>query len=366
MSVGNKASEGDSQSRKDGSNWGRAIRIVLLSLAGLVVLFFLLVTGIIPMVLSYLWPTVYYTEVFADVTAEGQRYQLSSIAKCTLRAKARFGGLVAGDTPTVITGGLMAKRLPSGAGLIIVGPALCSEPRLSELPRITVKEDISDPYDIRTVDLQNYLEFQGPTDSPKVLRLDDAEDPSLIAAYWREYATRRDTDLRIHNIRYRRLRHAPSTGPENPDREVPWLEGRRPPDKVVCKPSPATWVGYFTYVVDEEVWYEKEELEYLRRINRIETIKWPETINIYRYPLQNIIVNITADQLVIEKYNKLNIGYYEFHKIDSLKHGTSFADFTLVVIGKKLRPPNVAFFDPYSKVIRVIGDDLYSKDAICR
>ena len=70
MSSDDETPEGDSQPEPRGIRWGRFTALGLLSLFGLSVLALLLSVGIVAQVLSYLWPTVYYTEVTADVTAE--------------------------------------------------------------------------------------------------------------------------------------------------------------------------------------------------------------------------------------------------------------------------------------------------------
>ena len=77
--------------------------------------------------LARIFPYVYYSESFADITVEGQRYQLTSLAKCEQRYTATVGGLVHGGAYHTVRGGLLVKRLPSGAGIIIKGPYLCSK-----------------------------------------------------------------------------------------------------------------------------------------------------------------------------------------------------------------------------------------------
>lgn len=345
------------------TGWGRVVRYVVLTGLGVLFLFITVVTGMLPQFLSYLWPSVYYTEVFADVTAEGQRYQFSSVAKCRVYYKARWGGLIGGDTPKVITGGLMAKRLPSGAGLIVIGPALCSD---ADLYKFIHKEKFASPYDVRTVDLQKYLDFRGSGYTPKVMRLDDAEDPSLITAYWREYVTREDADIQVHGIRYRRLEHTPSTRPEKPEREVPWLKGRKAPEKAACEPNPATWVGFFAYTAREEVWSEVESLQYIGKLEIIKEIDWPDIINMYDRPVQNIEIDKLNKEIKLSITDYNNIGYYNMHNIESLNGMTSYANYGLSIGGEKTKPPIAAFFDPYFDAVRALGKRTFSKDAICR
>lgn len=254
MSPDDETPAGDSQPEPRGIRWGRITALGLLSLFGLSVLVLLLSVGIVAQVLSYLWPTVYYTEVTADVTAEGQRYQLTSMAKCTLRSKARFFGLVGGPTPATVDGGLLVKRLPSGAGLMIIGPAICEKNGLSS---ITERATNAEEGDLRTVDLETYLKFwNSEGGKPSVYLLDDAEEPTRITGYWKEYLTRPGSDLQIHSIRYRRKEPSWLDWPDlpEPEKELPWLEGRRVTNRhgqSRCESNPVDWLGFYIDAIEE-------------------------------------------------------------------------------------------------------------------
>ncbi|MCT8973999.1 hypothetical protein [Microbaculum marinisediminis] len=366
MTTGSRNSWGGGEPAKGGAVWSRIVRIVLRSFAGLIAIVlvaFLYATGLFAEFVGYLWPSVYYTEVVADVTAEGQRYELKSVARYETRPKARFGGLVGGGNPTVKTGGLMTKRLPSGAGLIIIGPALCSK---SDLYGIIQKEDFASPYDVRNVDLQRYLVFRGAI-PPKILWLDDAKDPSLIRAYWEGHVTREGADVQVHSIRYRRLKGAPSAVPENPEREVPWLEGRKAPSEESCYRGPAAWVGFYSYAVGEEVWSEIKGFDHLGHTGAVEPIRSGlETLNMNRRPIQRVSLDEEKNAFIFEKPSLKNEGYYEYQR-RSLLNGKEYPhQFEKIVNNKRYKLPNTTFFENETNTIRNIGVNLYGKEYICR
>lgn len=289
MSPDDETPADEGQPERRGTSLRRFTVLGLLSLFGLSVLALLLSVGIVAQVLSYLWPTVYYTEITADVTAEGQRYQLTSMAKCTLRSKARFFGLVGGSTPATIDGGLLVKRLPSGAGLMIIGPAICEKNGLS---LITERETNGEEGDLRTVDLETYLKFWNSRGGqPFVYLSDNAEEPTRITGYWKEYLMRPNSDLQIHSIRYRLKEPGWLEWPDmpEPEKELPWLEGRRLTDhhgRRLCESNPIDWKGFYVDVIEERGWSQYEAFDYLRDI---------ETISVVNLGEEKHILNIGSD-----------------------------------------------------------------------
>lgn len=361
MSADKQNTPGSSNEPKDGgTSWGRATSYVLLALFGIFAAMIFVWSGMIAQVLSFIFPTVYYTQVFADVTAEGQRFQLTSTAKCTLRSKARWGGLVGGGTPATINGGLLVKRLPSGAGLIIIGPALCEK---ADLNKFIHKKKFASDTEVRTIDLQKYLDFRKGGRWPKVLLLDDAASPSLITSYFREYVTRPDASVRIHSITYKRKTSGKLADPE---KEIPWLQGRKKPTRIVCKHTPWDWVGYFTYVVPEDAWYSIKELRYVGNIVSIKSIKLPKALKIFKHSIESLEFKKNITAFLIRETDKNSLGILKFKKKNFFSNEKYIPQFDIVSNGERIKKPIGGFFDPHTRTIRLIGRQPYSKDAVCR
>lgn len=340
--------------------WAKTTGFILLTLLGMISLVVFLMSGLLGQLISTIFPTVYYTEVTADVTAEGQRYQLKSLAKCTVTSKARWGGLVGGSNPTTIEGGLLVKRLPSGAGLMIVGPALCEK---SDLNRIIHKEQFESDDAVRKVHLKKYLDFRKSGKRPRILLLDDAENPSVITGYWKEYVTQPDVSLQVHSITYKRKQ---SGKPIKPEKEIPWLKGRKAPTGTACRYTPWNWVGHYTYVVPEDVWAASGSLQYVGSIMGLKPIEWPKVLNIYEYPIENIEFDKERSVFIIPNKDKSAIGTLKYYKKNIYSTEKHIPLFDVISGGERVKQPTAGFYDPHTRTIRSIGRQPYSKDAVCR
>jgi len=147
-----------------------------------------------------------------------------------------------------VTGGIVAKRLPSGAALVIRPGAFCHT-------RKRVKREGYDGYYYNNnIDYfhEGMWKPQPVTDAPLMLWLDDAENPTQIEAYVSlDYYEHPNARVKLHGFTRQAKRSGSVTDVRD---EVPWLakgnsfwSGLEDAEK---------WIGHFYWAVPESIWRE--------------------------------------------------------------------------------------------------------------
>lgn len=358
MSVGAPEQEQRQPDKRSERTVRRTLWVIGL-FVGLPFIAFLMWSGLFGAAVSAIFPTVFYSEAFADITIDGKRHRLTSIAKCSLRAKARFGGLVGGaGSYKTVRGGLLLYKRPTGGGIVIVGPYLCSS---------WDREHVLDRAGRRTFDLEGFYSRQSGTPWFRVLELDDLENPNRITVYQRQYFERPGADFQIHEVGFREIESGTLA---DDTKRIPYLKGRkRYSNRSHCEQGPHRWVAYFTHAVPASEWSKDTSLKHLINSEKSQKIDPSYTIiNRDIFPIEAI--NINHKEKTLELFDdsikktglyylfKRGVPHDQFNKyIGSLKirFGDDYLDYSVS-----------KYYNANDNTIRLFSKRSFDKNRICR
>lgn len=204
------------------------LRLRIFGLGLPVVLFFTCVWGAD----VYALPKHRYYEVALDIEVEGQRFSWSNVFECY-----HFDPKIGNPLGMKVAHGYrlkylsMAKRLPSGAGLIAVPPDFCQ----TDTARWGIEKPQPGP------DYSKYMDLDHP---PTIYWLDNAETPTQIEGYFaRTYFDHPEARVKLHAVSARTLEDGKRVDPR---KEVPWIRKRKEPGE--------TWSALAVDIVPFEDW----------------------------------------------------------------------------------------------------------------
>lgn len=220
---------------------------LVLALIGLVIAFIFFGFGYHKSIWYDLVPYRWYDEVVLDVTVEGERMQISATSECRWRHYVTMPD--ANRTGYKVTGGIVAKRLPSGAALVIRPGAFCHTGGRVKIEGIEGREGYYYANDIDYFH-EGMWKPQPVTDAPLMLWLDDAENPTQIEAYVSlDYYEHPNARVKLHGFTRQAKRRGSVTDVRD---EVPWLAKGN--SFWSGLEDAETWIGHFYWAVPQSVW----------------------------------------------------------------------------------------------------------------
>lgn len=177
-----------------------------------------------------------YYEVTMDLSVEGERFDFSGVFQCKYDSDAVLGFYLYGSWHAprykLVRYRQMAKRLPSGAGLIAVPENLCKMPRgVLAADESYVQKEIE-----KKINLEN---------PPELYWLDNHENPSVIEAFtWPIYYQHQEARIELHDVS---VEVSYKGRVKDPRREVAWIESRRQRNKRIKSVGQDGWRGASAY-----------------------------------------------------------------------------------------------------------------------
>ena len=325
---------------------------------GLPFALFSLWSGLAVQIWRVFFPVVYYSESFADITVDGQRYQLTSVARCEQRYTATVGGLVSGGTNHTVRGGLLVKRLPSGGGIIIKGPYLCS--KLERKRLLKAEQD-------RTFPLSLLLTPGIERPNAQILRIDNVEDPTRIRLYKLQHFESSDGEIQIDRIGFRKTE---SHDLADPSDEIPWLRGRPIQMFGNCsKGEFGDWMGFYIDVVNEDVWSNNEGLSHLSDERKLRKIQFSEhTKGLWaKKKIYNIELK-PADMLIkLLSFQDSTVGTVDYYHIKEFGKRNVYREFfSYVNSSSTIRHEGNWVYDPDNRIMVHLHMNKFVSRHLCR
>ena len=227
--------------RERGREMGGSVRWIGSSVAFalLIVLLVVLILRDVPRTVWYaVIPTYRYSEVRADLTVDGVRLDVSAVGGCRYREDIDFPLVNSLRAGYYLEGGVLAKRLQDGRGVVIVPRTFCTLLR-------------SSPGKV-----MDWTAYPDHLRGLHIFLLDDADSPNTILyPILPQYLGLPEARVEVRGVFFRERTAAEVT---DPTREVGWLSWPKRASEGSAEWKRAklsdVWVGNFAAIVPEQQW----------------------------------------------------------------------------------------------------------------